>query len=79
MSIKDYSKDKICYNCKYGTCAGGNYSFCNYLEITGHMRGCDADYYHCEKFERGEHIVVRKDIYIKPSPSFKQPRWFMQS
>lgn len=60
MSDSDINKIKLekCSKCVYrcgfnfrGTAAG---ILCNYLEITGHMRGCRPD--QCDKFKKGAKI-----------------------
>lgn len=44
----------LCRTCIYG--CGGNESDpkCNYIGITGHMRGCKAE--NCEKYHKGRRI-----------------------
>lgn len=61
----------LCKTCKYRI--GVNYKVegmhCNYIEITGHMRGCDAA--DCDKYEKGKMLtkklghIVLSDNFVK--------------
>ena len=47
-----------CRNCIYRAFLGsGKNIICNYIELTGHMRGCEPSP-HCEKYKEGKSISV---------------------
>lgn len=45
---------------------------CNYLSINKHSRGCDMA--NCERFERGNRIVIKKSAYGEVNRRCNQPR-----
>lgn len=51
-----------CKTCKYGTNLSGA-GFCNYLEKTGHMRGCET-YPKCKKYECKEEEVKNTNVKL---------------
>lgn len=54
------NKDRhLCKKCKYrGRDQGGYYTTCDYIEITGHSRGCKVE--ECDKYERGKKLKTNK-------------------
>lgn len=52
-----------CKSCKYrgSDCGYGN---CDYILITGHMRGCDPE--NCDKYEKGKRLRWKEDDTEKP-------------
>ena len=61
---KRRKKYKLCQTCKYRTTRANeldNGMLCNYIGITGKMRGCKAEY--CIRYEKGEHEKQKAQLY----------------
>ena len=61
---KRRKKYKLCQTCKYRTTRENeldNGMLCNYIGITGKMRGCKAEY--CIRYEKGEHEKQKSQLY----------------
>lgn len=57
-------KYKLCQTCKYRTTRANeldNGMLCNYIGITGKMRGCKAEY--CTRYEKGKHKKQKASLY----------------
>lgn len=57
-------KYKLCQTCKYRTTKKNeldNGMLCNYIGITGKMRGCKAEY--CIKYEKGQKQKTKRPLY----------------
>lgn len=57
-------KYKLCQTCKYRTTRANELDsgmLCNYIGITGKMRGCKAE--HCIRYEKGEHKKRKAQFY----------------
>lgn len=58
-------KYKLCQTCKYRTTRANelnNGMLCNYIGITGKMRGCKAE--HCIRYEKGKHEKQKSTIVL---------------
>lgn len=53
-AIKNLGPRKWCKTCRYR--ASDYKRGCNYLLVTGHMRGCSAD--ECDRYEKGAKIKL---------------------
>ena len=69
-------KRKLCRSCKYSNSpnlwtASGR---CNYICVTGHMRGCPAS--DCDKYERGKRLpsMLEKSIVVNNNQRNKSLR-----
>lgn len=61
---KRRKKYKLCQTCKYRTTRENeldNGMLCNYIGITGKMRGCKAEY--CIRYEKGKHRKQKVSLY----------------
>lgn len=57
-------KHKLCQTCKYRTTRANELDsgmLCNYIGITGKMRGCKAEY--CIRYEKGKHEKQKVQLY----------------
>lgn len=57
-------KYKLCKTCKYRTTKTNELDsgmLCNYIGITGKMRGCKAE--HCIRYEKGKHEKQKAQFY----------------
>lgn len=61
---KRRKKYKLCQSCKYRTTRANELDsgmLCNYIGITGKMRGCKAEY--CIRYEKGKHKKQKASLY----------------
>lgn len=61
---KRRKKYKLCQTCKYRTTRANELDsgmLCNYIGITGKMRGCKPEY--CIKYEKGKHEKQKAPLY----------------
>lgn len=57
--VRDIRDITQCRTCKYSEyLGGGNNIICNYIEVMGHMRGCEPSP-NCTKYEKGKRTSIK--------------------
>lgn len=62
--METYKCSEVIHTCKYGYYVSNGEMYCDYIEQTGHRRGCNPE--ECDKYQKGKvRRVVKRQVANK--------------